>query len=73
VILGDQRSLLTVCTPVEEIAGVGDVTISLPHLVGGAGILDTILLPLELEDDEESALRESTRTVKNAIESLEME
>ncbi len=73
VILGDQRSLLTVCTPVEEAAGVEDVTISLPHLVGGEGILDTILLPLELEDDEESALHESARTVKKAIESLKMD
>jgi len=73
VILGDQRSLLTVCTPVEEAAGVEDVTISLPHLVGGEGILDTILLPLELEDDEESALHESARTVKKAIESLKLD
>ena len=38
VILGDQRSLLTVCTPIENVAGVEDVTMSLPHLVGGEGI-----------------------------------
>ena len=33
-ILRDQRSILTVCTPVAEMAGVCDVTISLPHLLG---------------------------------------
>ena len=42
VILRDQRALLTVCTPVPDVMGVQDVTVSLPHLVGGQGILDTI-------------------------------
>jgi L-lactate dehydrogenase len=70
VILGDQRSLLTVCTPVAEVAGVEDVTISLPHLVGGAGILDTIQLPLALTDAEEAALRESAQIVKGAYQAL---
>jgi len=70
VILRDQRSLLTVCTPVRDVAGVGNVTVSLPHLVGGAGILDTILLPLALSDSEEAALRASAQVVKDAYESL---
>ena len=73
VILRDQRSLLTVCTPVAETAGVEDVTISLPHLVGGTGILDTILLPLDLDDDEETALHDSALTVKKAIDSLNLD
>ena len=34
VILQDERSLLTVCTPMEDVAGVKDVTVSLPNLVG---------------------------------------
>lgn len=72
VILGNQRSLLTVCTPVKQAAGVEDVTISLPHLVGGAGILDTILLPLALDEEEEAALHRSALTVKEAIDSLEL-
>ena len=70
VILGNQRSLLTVCTPVEQAAGVEDVTISLPHLVGGTGIMDTILLPLALNEKEEAALHISAKTVKEAINSL---
>ena len=71
VILGDQRSLLTVCTPVEDVAGVKDVTVSVPHLVGGAGILDTIQLPLALNSEEEKALRNSALFVKQAYESLQ--
>jgi L-lactate dehydrogenase len=70
VILGDQRSLLTVCTPVEEVAGVKDVTISLPHLLGGAGILDTIQLPLSLNPEEEKALQNSAQIVKGAYQEL---
>jgi L-lactate dehydrogenase len=70
VILRDQRALLTVCTPVPDIAGVPNVTVSLPHLVGGQGILDTILLPLSLNEKEESALRASAQIVKDAYESL---
>ena len=73
VILRDQRALLTVCTPVRNIAGIHSVTISLPHLVGGQGILDTILLPLALNESEEAKLRASAEVVKNAYDSLKSE
>ncbi len=70
VILRDQRALLTVCTPVKDIAGIPNVTVSLPHLVGGQGILDTILLPLALSKFEEEKLRASAEVVKQAYESV---
>ena len=70
VILRDQRSLLTVCTPVHDVAGVSNVTVSLPHLIGGQGILDTVLLPLSLNHQEEKALRASAQVVKAAYESI---
>jgi L-lactate dehydrogenase len=70
VVLRDQRALLTVCTPVRDIAGVLNVTVSLPHLVGGQGILDTILLPLALSEAEEDKLRSSAEVVKEAYESI---
>lgn len=70
VILGDQRSLLTVCTPIESVDGIKDITISLPHLVGGEGIVDTILLPLALSEEEQAALRESALTIKQAYQEL---
>ena len=53
VILKDQRAILTICTPIAEVAGVKDVTLSLPHLVGGEGVLSTLHLPV---DEEEARL-----------------
>jgi len=70
-VLGDQRALLTVCTPQAEIAGVANVTASLPHLVGGAGILHT--LHPALTEAESAALRRSVQVVRDAIASLETE
>jgi L-lactate dehydrogenase len=71
VILRDQRALLTVCTPIRELSGISNVTVSLPHLVGGQGILDTILLPLNLDETEETKLRASAEVVKRAYESMD--
>lgn len=69
VVLRDQRSILTVCTPVSDILGVHDVSLSLPHLVGGNGILATFSLPLN--GGEQSQLRKSAEIVRNALQSLE--
>jgi L-lactate dehydrogenase len=71
VVLGDQRALLTVCTPQPEIAGVPDVTVSLPHLVGGRGILDTF--PPQLDQGEAEALRRSAGVIAEAIQGLKGE
>jgi L-lactate dehydrogenase len=68
VIIGDQRSILTVCTPAEEILGVKDVTISLPRLVGGNGIQGTFAQPMSPE--ETSALRSSAEFVASVILSV---
>jgi len=67
-ILGDQRSVLTVCTPLPRVAGVDDVTVSLPQVVGGGGVLET--LPLALPPDEERALARSAGVVRAAIDGL---
>jgi L-lactate dehydrogenase len=69
VILHDQRAILTICTPMPEVAGVTDVTVSLPHLVGGEGILAT--LPLPLTGEESDALAVSARLIRKAIDSVE--
>jgi L-lactate dehydrogenase len=68
VILHDQRSILTVSTPADEVAGVKDVCISLPRLVGGDGVLATF--PLPLDQGEKTALRESAQVVRKAIDEL---
>jgi L-lactate dehydrogenase len=68
VILDDQRAILTVCTPMPDVAGISSVTLALPHLVGRQGILGT--LPLPLAQDEEAALRNSAQIIKQASEQL---
>jgi len=68
VVLGDQRSILTVCSPEAEVGGVRDVTLSLPRVVGGAGVLET--LPLVLLPEEEEALAHSAGVVRAAIDGL---
>jgi L-lactate dehydrogenase len=54
---------------VAEVVGVCDVTISLPHLVGGAGVLASFPLPLSRE--EESQLRASAEVVCDAMQALD--
>lgn len=72
VILHDQRSVLTVCAPGDEAAGVTDVTdvtVSLPRLVGGTGVMGTF--PLPLSADEARQLNASARVVRQAIDALD--
>jgi L-lactate dehydrogenase len=68
IILRDQRAILTVSTPVAEVVGVQDITVSLPNLVGGAGIIETFLP--SLNEAETIALRNSAMIVKDAIDTL---
>lgn len=67
-ILDDQRAILTVCAQMEQVAGIEQVTISLPHMVGGKGNMGTLFLPLVAE--EEAALRASAEIVKSATDAL---
>ena len=69
VILQDERSILTVCTPTENVAGVKNVTVSLPNLVGGEGIIKTFFP--NLNEVETTALRASAQVVHSVIEELE--
>lgn len=69
VIVHDQRAILTLCTPMSDVAGVADVTVSLPHLVGGKGILTTF--PLPLSEEEMAALAASALVIRNAIDAME--
>jgi L-lactate dehydrogenase len=68
VMLRNQRSILTVCTPVAEVAGVRDVTVSLPNLIGGAGIITTFYP--SLDQNEYSALQESASVIRSALDEL---
>ena len=71
VIVYDRRSILTVCVPLAECEGVQDVTVALPHLVGGPGVLETF--PPTLDEWERQALQKSAQVVRDAIDSIERE
>ncbi len=68
VILRDQRALLTVCTPLDDLLGVRNVTVAMPNLLGGAGVIRTLSQPLT--PPEQEALRHSASLVREAITSL---
>ena len=68
VVLGNQRAILTVCGHQAQTAGVDDVTLSLPHLLGGEGILNVLNIPLT--DGEQDELENSARVIKEALKSL---
>lgn len=68
VLLHDQRAILTVCARISGVPGCEGVTLALPHLVGGDGVLATI--PLSLDPAEEAGLRRSADILRAAIQSL---
>lgn len=68
VILHDQRAVLTVCSKISGVAGLNDVTISMPHLLSGDGVIAPI--PLELSDAEQSGLLRSADIIRDAAASL---
>lgn len=68
-ILFDQRAILTVCSPIEkEVAGIKNVTLSLPHLLGGNGIIAD--LPLPINEEEKKLLHRSAAIIKASIDQL---
>jgi L-lactate dehydrogenase len=68
-VLHDQRSILTVCAPTPDVLGVENVTVALPRLVGGAGVIETF--PLPLSETEQGQLRESAQVIRKALDELE--
>jgi len=68
-VLHDQRSILTVCAPTPDVAGVKDVTVALPRLVGGSGVIETF--PLPLSETEQTQLHASARVIRHALDELE--
>lgn len=68
VLLHDQRAILTICSRIGGVPGCEGLTLALPHLVGGEGVLATIPLPLDASEKE--GLRKSAGILRQAIESL---
>ena len=69
VVLHDQRSLMAVCTPQVEIAGVKDVTVSMPHVIGGEGVIGQHH-PLKLDEGEQEALQASASLIRGLLDNL---
>ena len=67
-VLGDQRAILTICSRISGVPDCDGVTLALPHLIGGAGVLGTI--PLPLDGSEHDGLRRSAGILRDAVGSL---
>lgn len=68
VILHDQRAVMTVGAPTPDVLSIRNVTVSLPRLVGGQGVLETF--PLPLNELESASLRASAGVIRKALDDL---
>jgi L-lactate dehydrogenase len=64
----DQRAVLTVAIRNQSVAGIDDVTLSLPRVVGANGVVAT--LTPALSPQENAALRHSAEVLKEAARGL---
>lgn len=69
VINRDNRAVLTVSTLKEDVEGIKNVTLSLPHLIGGDG--DLGVLPVRLSVKEKILLKKSAEMIKEKIDEYE--
>jgi L-lactate dehydrogenase len=69
VINRDNRAILTVSTFKSEVEGIRNVTLSLPHLIGGSGDLGA--LPLRLNAKEKNLLQESAKIIRGKLDEYE--
>ncbi len=72
VLTHDQRSIMTICTPEERIAGVEDVTVSMPHVLGGDGVIGAHH-PLRLSEEEQEKLHRSASLIRQVIVDLDQQ
>jgi L-lactate dehydrogenase len=61
--------VLTVSTFLEDVEGVKNVTLSLPHIIGGTG--DMGVLPIRLNVKEKSLLIKSAEIIRGKIDEYE--
>lgn len=69
VINRDNRAVLTISALKDDVEGVKDVTLSLPHLIGGEG--DLGVLPIRLSVKEKLLLKKSAEIIKEKIDEYE--
>ena len=66
----DEQAVLSVSIATDEVLGVKDVALSLPRIVGAAGVRAD-LMP-DLTDDEASALTESATLLQSTADAVEL-
>ncbi|PYF07422.1 malate dehydrogenase (NAD) [Rhodobacter viridis] len=64
----DQRAVMSVSIRSPEVAGIADVALSLPRVIGAAGVVST-LVP-SLDDGEWAALKRSAEVLKDSTAGL---
>lgn len=69
VINRDNHAVLTVSTFMEDVEGVKNVTLSLPHIIGGEG--DLGVLPISLNVKEKMLLKKSAQIIREKIDEYE--
>jgi L-lactate dehydrogenase len=67
-ILSDERAILSCSIVTDEVAGVREVALSLPRIVGAGGVAAT--LEPELDEREKEALAKSAEVLRGAFEEL---
>ena len=60
---------MTISSRVDDVLGVSGVTLALPTLIGGKGILGTI--PISLDEAEATAFQQSAAIIKEVTDSLD--
>lgn len=69
VVNRDNRAVLTVSVYKSDVEGIKDVTLSLPHLIGGEG--DLGVLPIKLNVKEKNLLQRSAQIIRSKIDEYE--
>ena len=66
----DNRGVLTISKLKDDVEGVKNVTLSLPHLIGGNG--DLGVLPIRLDENEKRLLKKSATILKEKMDETSM-
>ncbi len=65
-VLRDQRTVMTVSTPLDGQYGVSGMALSLPTVVGADGVIE--VLPIQLSEQEQQQFRHSADTLKGLLQ-----
>lgn len=69
-IIRNTASVLTVSSYIKDWNGIDDVSLSLPHIVGGSGLMGSV--PVALTDDELALLRQSGDKLRETLKQVHL-